>query len=335
MQEMNMIDGYNRDISYLRVSITDRCNLRCQYCVPKEGLSRVGHDDILRYEEIIRIVMVAVKMGIRKVRITGGEPLVRRGVVDFIATLNLIDGLEDISLTTNAVLLEETAERLYQAGVRRINISLDSLDPGKYKEITRGGNLEAVLRGIQKAHEVGFQPIKINVVTIQGFNDDEALQFAELTMDRPYQVRFIELMPFGFAGMESLGKHLPNDDLKERINRRYTLEISPKARSQNDGPADLYRIRGGQGEIGFISPLSHQFCSTCNRLRLTSSGRLRACLLLDDEIDVLSPLREGCTNQELAGLLQLAVTKKPVTHDLNIEERHMKKCLTEMTSIGG
>jgi len=330
-----MIDGHNRDISYLRVSITDRCNLRCRYCVPKEGLSRIGHDDILRYEEIIRVIMVAAKMGIRKVRITGGEPLVRRGVIDFIATLNLIDDLEDISLTTNAVLLEETAERIYQAGVRRINISLDSLDPGKYKEITRGGNLEVVLRGIEKAHEIGFRPIKINVVTIQGFNDDEALRFAELTMNRPYQVRFIELMPLGFAGMENLGKYLANDYIKETINRRYPLEISTRARNSSDGPADLYRVRGGQGEIGFISPLSHQFCSSCNRLRLTSNGRLRACLLLDDEIDVLSPIRDGCTNQELAELLQLAVAKKPGTHNMNIEERHMKKCLTEMTSIGG
>ena len=335
LREVKMIDRHNRDISYLRVSVTDRCNLRCQYCVPKEGLSKTGHDDILRYEEIIRLVMIAVKMGIRKVRITGGEPLVRRGIIDFIATLNLIDGLEDISLTTNAILLEETAERLYQAGVRRINISLDSLNPEKYKEITRGGDLEIVLKGIQKAHEVGFRPIKINVVTIQGFNDDEALQFAELTMYRPYQVRFIELMPFGFAGIENLGKYLSNDYIKEMINRRYTLEMFPKARTQNDGPADLYRIRGGQGEIGFISPLSHQFCSSCNRLRLTSNGRLRACLLLDDEIDILSPIRDGCTNQELAELLQLAVTKKPSTHDINIEERHMKKCLTEMTSIGG
>jgi len=298
-------------------------------------MSRTGHDDILRYEEIIRVVMVAVKMGIRKVRITGGEPLIRRGVIDFIATLNLINGLEDISLTTNAVLLEETAERLYQAGVRRINISLDSLNPEKYKEITRGGDLDAVLRGIQKAHDAGFRPIKINVVAIQGFNDDEALQFAELTVNRPYQVRFIELMPFGFAGIENLGKYLSNDHIKEMINRRYTLETFSKAHSQNDGPADLCRIQGGQGEIGFISPLSHQFCSSCNRLRLTSNGRLRACLLLDDEIDILSPLREGCTNQELAELLQLAATKKPGTHNINIEERHMKKCLTEMTSIGG
>ena len=173
-----MIDQYNRDINYLRISITDRCNLRCQYCVPKEGLSLIGHDDILRYEEILRVVMIAVKMGIKKVRITGGEPLVRRGVIDFIATLNLIEGIEDISLTTNGILLEGAAERLFTAGVRRINVSLDSLDPDKYNRITRGGDVQAVLNGIEKVYTLGFAPIKINIVAIKGCTDDEILNFA-------------------------------------------------------------------------------------------------------------------------------------------------------------
>lgn len=330
-----MIDKYNRDINYLRISITDRCNLRCQYCVPKEGLSLIGHDDILRYEEILRVVMIAVKMGIKKVRITGGEPLVRRGVIDFIATLNLIEGIEDISLTTNGILLEDAAERLFTAGVRRINISLDSLDPDKYSRITRGGDVQAVLRGIEKVYEVGFSPIKINIVAINGFNEDEVLKFAELTLDRPYQIRFIELMPLGFAGMENLGKFLSNDLIRQKISSQYELEAVEGRRKKSDGPADMYQIKGGQGKIGFISPVSHQFCSVCNRLRLTADGHLRACLLLDDEIDLRGPLRSGCSNADLEELLRSAISNKPVRHELSCEERHMKKCLKEMTSIGG
>jgi len=332
---MGMIDKYNRDINYLRISITDRCNLRCQYCVPKEGLSLIGHDDILRYEEILRVVMIAVKMGIKKVRITGGEPLVRRGVIDFIATLNLIEGIEDISLTTNGILLEDAAERLFTAGVRRINISLDSLDPDKYSRITRGGDVQAVLRGIEKVYEVGFSPIKINIVAINGFNEDEVLKFAELTLDRPYQIRFIELMPLGFAGMENLGKFLSNDLIRQKISSQYELEAVEGRRKKSDGPADMYQIKGGQGKIGFISPVSHQFCSVCNRLRLTADGHLRACLLLDDEIDLRGPLRSGCSNADLEELLRSAISNKPVRHELSCEERHMKKCLKEMTSIGG
>jgi len=330
-----MIDQYNRDINYLRISVTDRCNLRCRYCVPKEGFSLIGHDDILRYEEILRVVMIAVKMGIKKVRITGGEPLVRRGVIDFIATLNLIEGIEDISLTTNGILLEDVAERLSTAGVKRINISLDSLDPEKYSRITRGGDVHAVLRGIRKVHETGFSPIKINIVAIKGFNDDEVLKFAELTLDKPYQIRFIELMPLGFAGMENLGKFLSNDLIKEEIGRHYELKALEGSRKKSDGPANMYQIKGGTGKIGFISPLSHHFCDTCNRLRLTADGHLRACLLLDDEIDLREPLRTGCTNGDLELLLRSAVAKKPEGHQINSEERHMKKCLKEMTSIGG
>ena len=195
-----MIDQYERDINYLRVSVTDRCNLRCTYCMPKEGLSQIGHDDILRYEEILRIIRVATGEGITKVRITGGEPLVRRGVAEFIASLRTIPALNDISLTTNGILLETHAEQLFAAGMRRINISLDSLNAEKYAQITRGGDIHAVLRGIRKVRETGFDPIKINIVAIKGFNDDEVLDFARLTLANPYQIRFIELMPLGTAG---------------------------------------------------------------------------------------------------------------------------------------
>ena len=215
-----MLDKFNREINYLRVSITDRCNLHCSYCRPKEGISLQGHDDILRYEEIIRIVSVAVKMGLVKVRVTGGEPLVRRGFVDFIAALKKINGLNDISLTTNGILLEEFARDIFDAGICRINISLDSLNKDKYFHITNGGNLDAVLRGIARAEEIGFSPIKINTVAIKGFNDDEVLDFAQLAVNKTFQVRFIELMPVGQANSGYSEDYMPATQIIQKIRER-------------------------------------------------------------------------------------------------------------------
>ena len=247
-----MIDQYERDINYLRVSVTDRCNLRCTYCMPKEGLSQIGHDDILRYEEILRIIRVATREGITKVRITGGEPLVRRGVAEFIASLRTIPALNDISLTTNGILLEAHAEQLFAAGMRRINISLDSLNAEKYARITRGGDIHAVLSGIRKVREIGFAPIKINIVAIKGFNDDEVLDFARLTLAAPYQIRFIELMSLGTAGAENDGRYLANSVIRERIETLGKLEAVNGGLSKTEGPARIYRLAGGAGEIGFI-----------------------------------------------------------------------------------
>ncbi|MCX5854517.1 MAG: GTP 3',8-cyclase MoaA [Deltaproteobacteria bacterium] len=330
-----MLDQYNRDINYLRVSITDRCNLRCMYCMPKEGLSHIGHDDILRYEEISRIVNVAVGTGIRKIRITGGEPLVRRGVVDFIASLKTIPDLRDISLTTNGTLLSEFAGKLFQAGVKRINISLDSLNPEKYERITRGGDLNAVLKGIDEVHRIGFSPIKINIVAIKGFNDDEILDFAKLSMDKPFQIRFIELMTLGRTDLDRDSKYLSNDVIREKIREIYRLEPVDGERKRLDGPARIYRIAGGAGEIGFISPVSHHFCNLCNRLRLTSDGHLRACLLSDEEVDLKGALRGGCNDDHLAKLIIGAIAKKPIRHDLACDEGHIKKCIKDMSTIGG
>ena len=212
-----MLDKYKRDINYLRVSVTDRCNLRCVYCMPKEGVSLIGHNDILTYEEMLRIIRIAQKLGIVKVRVTGGEPLVRRGVTGFLGELSRL-GFEDISLTTNGILLETFAEPIRRAGVSRVNVSLDSLDPERYARITRGGDLSTVLRGLERAEQVGFSPIKINVVTVRGFNDDEALSFARLTLEKPYEIRFIELMPIG-GEKGSDDKYVSNDELMERIGR--------------------------------------------------------------------------------------------------------------------
>ncbi|MGA2525526.1 MAG: GTP 3',8-cyclase MoaA [Smithellaceae bacterium] len=330
-----MRDKFEREINYLRVSITDRCNLHCSYCRPKEGISLKGHDDILRYEEIIRIVSVAVKMGLIKVRLTGGEPLVRRGFIEFIAALKGINGLQDISLTTNGILLEEFAQDIFSAGIRRINVSLDSLNKGKYFRVTNGGDLEAVLRGITKAEEIGFSPIKINTVAIKGFNDDEVLEFAQLALNKPFQVRFIELMPVGQAKSEYNNDYLPATQLMQEINSRYKLEKITGKRNRSDGPATIFRIKGGRGEIGFINPISDHFCATCNRLRLTADGKLRSCLLNENEIDLKKALRENCSDAELEGYIREAVLLKPKQHDLACTETHLKKCHRNMSAIGG
>jgi cyclic pyranopterin phosphate synthase len=327
-----MLDNFNRDINYLRVSVTDRCNLRCRYCMPKEGLSLIGHDDILRYEEISRIVRTAVDTGIRKIRITGGEPLIRRGIVDFIASLKTIPDLMDISLTTNGILLESFAGKLYHAGVRRINISLDSLNHKKYEHITRGGDLNAVLRGIDLVHRIGFSPIKINIVAIEGFNDDEILDFAKMCIVKPFQIRFIELMRLGNTDLDIGSRFLSNDIIRRKIDEAYGIEPLDGDKKKLDGPAEIYRIKGGAGEIGFISPMSHQFCHLCNRLRLTADGHLRACLLSDEEVDLKGALRNGCSDDHLAELIKKAVAKKPIRYDSACDEGRIKKCMKE---IGG
>ncbi|HUN55995.1 MAG TPA: GTP 3',8-cyclase MoaA [Smithella sp.] len=330
-----MLDQFNREINYLRVSITDRCNLHCTYCRPKEGISLKGHDDILRYEEIIRIVSIAVKMGLIKVRITGGEPLVRRGFIDFIARLKKIGGLQDISLTTNGILLEEFARDIFNTGIGRINVSLDSLNKDKYFRITRGGNLEAVLRGIAMAYEVGFSPIKINTVAIKGFNDDEILAFAELTLNKSFQIRFIELMPVGQAKLDHGVDYMPASQVIKKISERFELAQINNGKNKSDGPARIYKIKGGLGEIGFINPMSDHFCSTCNRLRLTSDGKLRVCLLKDAEVDLKKALRENCSDTELEKLIRDAVLLKPRQHDLICTENSLKKCYRIMSEIGG
>ena len=330
-----MLDKFNREINYLRVSITDRCNLHCVYCRPKEGISLQGHEDILRYEEIIRVVSLAVKMGLIKVRVTGGEPLVRRGFIEFIAALKRIDGLKDISITTNGILLEEFAQKIFDAGINRINISLDSLNKDKYYRITNGGNLNDVLRGIACAEEAGFSPIKINTVLIKGFNDDEALDFARLATEKPFQVRFIELMPMGETKLDYSDDYMPASQLIEKISQRYELKQLKNKKNKSDGPARIFKIKGGRGEIGFINPVSDHFCSTCNRLRLTSDGKLRVCLLNEAEIDFKKALRNNCSDVELEKLIWDAVLLKPKEHEVVCIDNSLKKCSRIMSEIGG
>lgn len=328
--EKKLVDRYDRHLSYLRVSITDRCNLGCLYCVPREKIPKLSHEDILTYEEILRIVSIGIRLGIAKVRVTGGEPLVRKGVIDFLASLRRLEGLVDLSLTTNGVLLKQHITSIRSAGVHRINISMDTLDPQKYERITGRNAFHTVWEGIQAARQNGFDPIKLNVVALRGINDDELESFARLSFTHPYHVRFIEYMPMGRPRL-SADPLLLTPEIKTRLRALGTLR--PVAHGANDGPAERYRFDGALGEIGFISALSHHFCERCNRLRLTASGRLRPCLLSESEVDLKGALRSGATNAQLEDIFVDAIRLKPSDH--NLAGRTETRIKGEMSSIGG
>lgn len=325
-------DTFGRRIDYLRISVTDRCNLRCLYCMPSEGVKPITHKDILTYEEIIRIVRIAVPIGIKKVRLTGGEPLARKNIASLISSLKKIEGVENISMTTNGILLEGYAEEFFHAGLDRVNVSLDSLRPERYREITRGGSLESVIRGIEKAHDVGLRPVRINMVPIKGFNDDEIEDFARLTLVKPYQVRFIEFMPTGSQELWSPERYIPVDEIKrivERIGR-----LTP-VRLRRSGPARYFRFDGALGVIGFINAVTHQFCSECNRIRLTADGYLRPCLFSEKEIDLKTAMRNGATDEEIERLIRLAIEVKPKEHNINCRDGSSFLITRPMSKIGG
>lgn len=327
-----LIDPFGRSITYLRVSVTDRCNLRCVYCMPAGGISLQSHSDILRYEEIAEIVRVAAENGVREVRLTGGEPLVRPDLPALVRMLAEIPGIEDLSLTTNGLLLEKYASDLAQAGLKRVNISLDTLDAVKFARITRGGDLGRLWAGVQAAGEAGLEPIKLNVVVMRGVNDDEIPDLARLTLSHAWHVRFIELMPIKNQaawgeGFPSPGEsYMPLQEIKNRLDE---LTLIPAASSMGSGPAREFRLPDGIGLVGFISALSEQFCASCNRLRLTADGYLRPCLMSDVEIPVLPALRSG---QPILPLLEQAVSIKPHGHELHQAQSPTGRC---MRQIGG
>ncbi len=335
MQTEQLVDQYARTISYLRLSITDRCNLRCLYCMPSSSLAKCA--DLLSFEELLRIVGLAVGMGMNKLRLTGGEPLVRNGVMDFIRSLAGIKGLEDIRLTTNGVLLYKKAAELYGAGIRNINISLDSMKPERFCSITGSDLFDQVWQGIQTACDVGFN-VKLNVVAMKGINDDEFADFARLATQRAIQVRFIEFMPIGNKDSWDKSRFISADELKEMIATMGTLEPSPGSRLE--GPARVYRLttpEGKTGRIGFISPISHHFCDKCNRLRLTSEGRLRACLLHNHETDLKALLRQGGTDSDIQAAIQQTILNKPKGHILQdaLAGPDQINCQGQMSRIGG
>ena len=319
-----------RTIDYIRISVTDRCNLRCVYCMPENGVDLLKHQDMMSFEEIYNLVLALVPAGIKKIRLTGGEPLVRNGIEDLIRMLRSIPEIEDITLTTNGILLEEMAEGLKAAGLSRINVSLDSLDESRFKQITRWGSLEKVLKGIDKAIETGLKPVKINVVAIKGFNDDEFIKFVEFAYNKEVQVRFIELMPIGESDDEAILKHYPIADIKDLIETKYQLEETSNIRT--NGPAENYRIIGGKGSVGFIGALSHKFCSTCNRLRLTADGKIRPCLYIDMEYDVLKLIREGASPDELRAFVEEIILGKPEGHNMEEGWGNQRR---KMSQIGG
>lgn len=335
-----LVDSFRRKITYLRVSITDRCNYRCTYCKPEEQFKFIPHEEILRYEEIVEIIEEAVGLGITKVRITGGEPLVRKGIVDFIKKLKRIEKLEDISLTTNGCFLAGYAEELKAAGLNRVNISLDSLQKNKYRKITRGGNLERVLKGIDSALKAGLLPIKINTVLIKGINDDEVEDFVRLTLERPLNIRFIELMPSGEKVTDNYeGKFISVLEIKESLAKKYSF--NPINTSSGNGPAKYYEIEGGKGTIGFITALSQHFCQFCNRIRLTSDGKIRPCLFFNQEIDLKKAIREveNTENKQILrrkvirDKIEMAVKLKPKGH--KIKEGISNNLSFKMSRIGG
>jgi len=314
-----LIDKYNRIIDYLRISVTDRCNLRCIYCMPEEGIHNIPHSEILRYEEIIEVIQIARGLGINRFRITGGEPLVRKGIIEFLSNLKKLGLI--FSLTTNGILLKEYAESLASIGLIRINISLDTLDKDKFFSITRGGDLLKVLAGIETVREMGMSPIKINTVVMKGINEDEIEDFVTWAEENELNVRFIEFMPTG------IGEDLFYP-LKETMQNLVEKNDLIPTKIPGAGPARNYRFKNSPGTVSFILPRSEPFCWQCNRLRLTASGQLRPCLASRKEIDLKSTLRRKHSEQEIMNLFMKAVALKPKKHQFPLP-------IKEMSQIGG
>lgn len=303
------------------------------YCMSQATFTKLEHQDILSYEEILRIIKVGMAHGISKVRITGGEPLIRRGLIDFLSELSSSSGLSDLSLTTNGLLLKDMAPALKKAGIKRLNISLDSLKPDRFKSITGVDGFHKTWDAVLSALDLGFSPIKINVVAMRGVNDDEIRDFAALTYEYPFHIRFIEYMPIGNLDMPSSGQPLLTPDIKARVS--VTEALVPVESNGSDGPAKRFRYPGAMGEVGFISPVSNHFCGTCNRIRLTANGQLRPCLLSDAGIDVAGKIRKGCSDEVLFDLFKQAADMKHERHRIGINEMVKDKVLSSMSSIGG
>jgi len=326
-----LIDRFGRRMSYLRISVTDRCNLKCHYCRPgKDAFCPIAHESVLSFEEIARVVYIAASLGVNKVRLTGGEPLVRRGIPNLVSMLKEIPAIRDLALSTNAVLLERYAGALADAGLKRLNISLDSLHPERFRKLSGGGKLETVLQGIRAAVECGFSPIKVNVVVMRGVNDDEIADLIDFGGDQGVQMRFIEFMPLcdGRSWAES---HVPVSEMLAAPDVRRRLADVP---AEHDGHAAARYIplASGKGDVGFISPMSNRFCDGCNRLRLTADGKIRACLPADDEEDARAVMRGGGSDEDIAASFRRAVLMKPEVGVYNFEEQGRAR---SMIQIGG
>jgi GTP 3',8-cyclase len=326
-----MEDGFGRRVEYLRISVTDKCNLRCVYCMPEEGLPWLGRSEILTYEEIRDIVAAMAALGLRRVRLTGGEPLVRRDLPRLVALLRAVPGIDEISLSTNAVLLRPLAATLRDAGVDRVNISLDSLRPDRIDAISRRpGSHAAIMDGLAAAEEVGFAPIKVNAVILRGRNDDEIEDFARVTLTRPWHVRFIEVMPVGENLDVSMDEYVPSAEMLGRL--RGMGELRPIAGPPGNGPATYFQFDGAAGTVGVITPMSHNYCDRCNRMRLTANGRLRPCLFGDIETDLRTPLRAGLP---LEPAIHHTLAIKPERHHLVQGSTSGSGGLLALSQVGG
>ncbi len=308
----SLMDSYHRHIDYMRISVTDLCNLRCIYC-NASSIEHLSHDEILRYEEIERVVRVAAKLGVRSIRLTGGEPTVRPYFVELVKLIKAIPGIEDISMTTNAVLLSRMAQEIKDAGVSRVNISLDTFKPERFKQICGVGKLEDVLAGIEAAKRVGLNPVKTNTVVLRGVNDDEVVDFARKSVTDGWNVRYIEEMPL--SDNDNACKMVSIDEIKTKIEKELGV-LEPSWPGNGHGPAKYYRIPGSLGTIGFIGPVTDCFCDTCNRFRLTADGKLRPCLLRDDEVDLKPALRNNAGDEELEKLMLKTAAMKHERHQL-------------------
>ena len=329
-QPQQLVDSFQRPVNYLRISVTDRCNLNCRYCAPFTP-HHLDRQDLLTFEEIYRIAAIGTRLGIDKIRLTGGEPLVRKDIIEFIERLCELGTLKDLALTTNGTLLSKMGQRLKQAGLQRVNISLDTLDKNKYRELTRADQFHKVWEGIMTAAELAFDPIKINTVLMRGVNDDELEAIADLSLRYPFHIRFIEYMPIGTDPMASKHYFYPITELETRLRRMG--DLIPIAPSANDGPAKRFRFDGAPGEIGLIGSMSAHFCNTCNRIRLTAAGQLRPCLLSEDHVDIITPLRNGAGDSEIEGLFSQALASKKSEHQLTFCSDN--GLTTKMVSIGG
>lgn len=326
-----LTDSFGRTVDNIRISVTDRCNFRCRYCMPEEGMAWLNHAEILTYEEITRVVRILSGAGVKKVRLTGGEPLMRKELPTLVERLNGIPALEDIALTTNGYFLAELAEPLARAGLRRINVSLDSLDPVTFEKMARRNYLDRVLAGIEMAHEAGLGPVKLNVVLIKGVNDGEIGDFARLARTRPFVVRFIEFMPIGSGDGWTADRVVTTAEVLGTL-RRLGMEAMPIG-GNGTHPAERYGFADGKGEMGFISSVSEPFCGSCNRIRLTSDGKLRTCLFSLTETDLRGPLRNGATDGEIMAIVAAAVAAKEEGHLIN-RPGFVRPART-MSSIGG
>jgi GTP 3',8-cyclase len=331
MEREPLMDGHGRQIGDLRVSVTDRCNFRCQYCMPAEGLPWLERAEILTFEEIARLVGLFASMGVGDVRLTGGEPLVRREFPVLAGMLAGIDGVHDLSVTTNGFLLTRDAERLVRSGINRFNVSIDSLQSDRFYELTRRDALPQVLEGLAAlAAFPEAHPIKINAVAMRGFTEEEILPFARFARETPYQVRFIEFMPLDADHAWTEAKMLTGEEIRAEIETVYPLEPAPREPSAT---ARVYRFADGQGHIGFINPVSEPFCADCNRVRLTADGRLRTCLFSLNETDLRGPLREGVDDDELEAIIRAAVWRKELKH--HVGETGFIQPTRSMSAIGG